>query len=72
MGRRTLFKKRKNLNLMLSAEMVAQIDAELRKDEGETRTNFLRSAVRRELERRGTVMSPASAAMGRKRTRPKA
>jgi hypothetical protein len=50
MARRKLFKKGKNLNLLLSVEMVKRLDRLV--EEGETRTDFLRDAVRREIERR--------------------
>ena len=50
MPRRKLFKKGKNLNLHLSDEMVRQLDR-LVKD-GETRTDLLRDAIRREIGRR--------------------
>ena len=47
---RKLFKKHKNINLMLSEGTVDRIDQTL--DEGETRTDFLRKAVEKELKRR--------------------
>jgi Arc/MetJ-type ribon-helix-helix transcriptional regulator len=50
MPRRKLFKRPKNLNLHLSAEMVRQIDKLV--GDGETRTDLLREAIRREIERR--------------------
>lgn len=50
MARRKLFKKHKNLNLMLSERTVDRIDQTLA--EGETRTDFLRDAAERELQRR--------------------
>jgi len=53
MARRKLFKKGVNLNLHLSADMVRQLDKLV--DDGETRTDVLREAVRREIERRETA-----------------
>jgi hypothetical protein len=50
MARRKLFKKGQNLNLLLSAETVKRIDRLV--EEGETRTDFLREAVRLLIERR--------------------
>jgi hypothetical protein len=50
MPRRKLFKKRKNLNLLLSDDMVRRIDAAV--EEGETRTSFLRWCIDIGLKRR--------------------
>jgi len=50
MPRRKLFKKSKNLVLHVSAETVRALDRLVR--EGETRTDVLREAIRREIGRR--------------------
>ena len=50
MPRRKLFKQGRNLNLHVSAEMVRRLDRLVR--DGETRTDLLREAIRREIERR--------------------
>jgi DNA-binding winged helix-turn-helix (wHTH) protein len=50
MPRRKLFKKGKNLNLLLSAETVKRLDRLVA--EGETRTDFVRDAIQLLIERR--------------------
>jgi hypothetical protein len=50
MARRKLFKKGRNLNLLLSAETVRRLDKLV--EEGETRTSWIRDLVVREIERR--------------------
>jgi Arc/MetJ-type ribon-helix-helix transcriptional regulator len=50
MPRRKLFKKPKNLNVLLSEQMVRRMDKLI--GDGETRTDFIREAVDREIERR--------------------
>jgi metal-responsive CopG/Arc/MetJ family transcriptional regulator len=50
MVRARLFKKTKNLNLMLAEGVVDRLDAVI--TEGETRTDVLREAVEREIARR--------------------
>lgn len=50
MPRNKLFKRGMNLNLHLSAEMVQRLDHLVQN--GETRTDILREAIRREIARR--------------------
>jgi metal-responsive CopG/Arc/MetJ family transcriptional regulator len=50
MPRRKLFEAR--INLPVTAELLAQVDAALRSDE--YRVDFIRSAIKRELEHRST------------------
>jgi hypothetical protein len=50
MPRRKLFKKPRNLNVLLSEQTVRRIDKLI--PDGESRTDFIREAVDREIERR--------------------